>query len=328
MSLPSSVAIIGAGMAGISAARQLHEAGVTVELFDKSRGTGGRMSSKRTEYGEFDIGTQYFTARHNAFRSELESWREQGWVARWQPRLCRIDEHGIHPSEDEQHRYVGSPRMTALSRGLLGGLTLHGSVRITQLDRHDQEWILTDSDGNRYGPFTQVVVATPAPQAIPLLAAAPQLARAAEQAAMEPGWAVSISFSEPVATTIDAAFVRSGPLDWICANHSKPGRAENCNWVLQSTPEWAAAHLDTPAAEVAELLLQALGKALQTALPATRLLQAHRWLYARPAQTSDWGALAAPDIGLYACGDWCLGGRLEGAWLSGQQAAQAVLGQL
>lgn len=95
MSLPTSVAIIGAGMAGISAARVLDEAGIAVELFDKSRGTGGRMTSKRTDHGEFDIGTQYFTARHHAFRAEVESWYEQGWVARWQPRLCRIDEHGI-----------------------------------------------------------------------------------------------------------------------------------------------------------------------------------------------------------------------------------------
>ena len=326
MSLPTSVAIIGAGMAGISAARVLDEAGIAVELFDKSRGTGGRMTSKRTDHGEFDIGTQYFTARHHAFRAEVESWYEQGWVARWQPRLCRIDEHGIHPSDDEQDRYVGSPRMTALSRGLLGNLTLRGSVRITRLEQHDQGWILVDSEEGQYGPFDRVIVATPAPQAAPLLAAAPQLARAAEQMAMEPGWAVSIGFDQPLDTDVDAAFVRTGPLDWICANHSKPGRAGNCNWVLQSTPQWAQQHLDTPPAEVAGLLLHALGEALQTPLPPAQLLQAHRWLYARPAEDCDWGALAAPDLGLYACGDWCLAGRLEGAWLSGRHAAQAVLG--
>ena len=47
MSLPTSVAIIGAGMAGISAARVLDEAGIAVELFDKSRGTGGRTATPR-----------------------------------------------------------------------------------------------------------------------------------------------------------------------------------------------------------------------------------------------------------------------------------------
>ena len=95
---------------------------------------------------------------------------------------------------------------------------------------------------------------------------------------------------------------------------------------MQSTPQWAQQHLDTPPTEVAGLLLHALGEALQTPLPPAQLLQAHRWLYARPAEDCDWGALAAPDLGLYACGDWCLAGRLEGAWLSGRHAAQAVLG--
>ena len=76
-----SVAVIGAGIAGISAARHLHEAGISVDIFDKSRGSGGRMSSKRTEQGEFDVGTQYFTARNSAFRAAVEHWQEQGWVA-------------------------------------------------------------------------------------------------------------------------------------------------------------------------------------------------------------------------------------------------------
>lgn len=327
MSLPTSVAIIGAGMAGISAAHQLQEAGVAVELFDKSRGTGGRMSSKRTDHGEFDIGTQYFTARHSAFRAAVEHWHASGWVDIWQPKLYRIDAQGMQPSTDEQHRYVGSPRMTALSRALLADLPLHGSVRITTLEKQEYGWLLTDADGNHHGPFDRVVVATPAPQAVALLSAAPQLAKAAEQVGMEPGWAVSVSFAEPLDTPVEAAFVRTGPLDWICANHSKPGRGNQSNWVLQSTPQWAAAHLDTPPSEIADLLLDALGEVLQTTLPATRLVHAHRWLYARPAEDSEWGALAAPDLGLYVCGDWCLAGRLEGAWLSGRHAAHAVLGQ-
>ena len=39
-------------------------------------------------------------------------------------------------------------------------------------------------------------------------------------------------------------------------------------------------------------------------------------------------ALADTDLGLYACGDWCLSGRVEGAWLSGQEAARRLLANL
>ena len=74
-------------------------------------------------------------------------------------------------------------------------------------------------------------------------------------------------------------------------------------------------------------MVDALAQALGIALPAIRFLHAHRWLYARPADDCEWGALAAPDLNLYACGDWCQSGRLEGAWLSGREAAQVLLGK-
>ena len=57
------IAIIGTGLAGLSAAQALHAAGLPVELFDKSRGSGGRMASKRSDAGSLDLGAQYFTAR-------------------------------------------------------------------------------------------------------------------------------------------------------------------------------------------------------------------------------------------------------------------------
>jgi len=325
MSHPPSVAIIGAGMSGLSAATRLHQADLQVTLFDKSRGSGGRMSSKRTELGTFDMGTQYFTARDPAFAAAVAQWRSAGWVAEWQPRLFRYDENGLAPSSDQQQRFVGSPRMTALSRGLLGDLPLHSNTRIEQLQRSDQQWSLLDSEGKRYGPFDYVIVAIPPAQALPLIRDAAALAAPAAQTEMEPGWAVALAFSASLNLPFDAVFVRSGPLDWVAREASKPGRVEAETWVLQSSPRWANAHLDSEPQAVIGELLGALQTMLDAPLPAPTFQHAHRWLYARPAAISDWGALAAPAQGLYTCGDWCLGGRLEAAWLSGQHAAKALL---
>ena len=57
------VAVIGAGMAGLAAARTLAAAGHAVQVFDKGRGIGGRLSTRRTDYGAFDHGAQYATVR-------------------------------------------------------------------------------------------------------------------------------------------------------------------------------------------------------------------------------------------------------------------------
>jgi len=49
----------------------------------------------------------------------------------------------------------------------------------------------------------------------------------------------------------------------------------------------------------------------------------HRWLYAS-SQISPNAPCLASD-GLVVAGDWCLGGRVQGAWLSGRATAKALL---
>ncbi|MGH8406257.1 MAG: FAD-dependent oxidoreductase, partial [Pseudomonas sp.] len=67
---------------------------------------------------------------------------------------------------------------------------------------------------------------------------------------------------------------------------------------------------------------------LHSAMPAPSFTLAHRWLYARPSTSHEFGVLADADLGLYVCGDWCLSGRVEGAWLSGQEAARRLIEHL
>ncbi len=69
-------------MAGLACAQALVRSGAEVALFDKSRGVGGRMASRRvmTALGEvsFDHGAQYMTARDPGFRLQVDAWREAG----------------------------------------------------------------------------------------------------------------------------------------------------------------------------------------------------------------------------------------------------------
>ncbi|MEH6365300.1 MAG: FAD-dependent oxidoreductase, partial [Pseudomonas marincola] len=87
MTASPPIAIIGAGIAGLSAAQSLQSAGYAVQLFDKSRGSGGRMSSKRSDAGSLDLGAQYFTARDRRFVEAVQQWQARGWVSEWTPSL-------------------------------------------------------------------------------------------------------------------------------------------------------------------------------------------------------------------------------------------------
>lgn len=322
----SPIAIIGSGMAGLSAANALTAAGLAVHLFDKSRGSGGRMSSRRTEIGDLDLGAQYFTARDRRFVETVQQWQENGWLDQWKPALYQSQAGELSLSPDTQLRFIGVPRMSALTRHLLGELPITFACRITEVFRGEQHWHLQDADGQSHGPFSKVIIATPAPQATTLLSAAPKLAATVASAVIDPVWAVGLAFNKPLDTPVEGCFVQDSPLDWVSRNRSKPGRrTEPDAWVLHASSQWTRQHLDLPREAVIEQLRCAFAELIGCAVPEADFSLAHRWLYARPAHAHQWGALADADLGLYACGDWCLSGRVEGAWLSGQEVARRLL---
>lgn len=227
------IAIIGTGIAGLSAARALRDAGHVVQLFDKSRGSGGRMSSKRSDAGSLDMGAQYFTARDRRFVNEVQRWQSNGWAEQWKPQLYNFKFGQLTPSPDEQIRWVGTPRMSAITRALLDDLPVEFGCRITEVFQGKQHWNLLDADGENHGPFSHVIIATPAPQATALLAAAPKLASAAAGVKMDPTWAIALAFDKPLDTPMEGCFVQDSPLDWLARNRSKPGRDTHLDtWVL------------------------------------------------------------------------------------------------
>ncbi|MBB3103352.1 NAD(P)/FAD-dependent oxidoreductase [Azomonas macrocytogenes] len=323
------VAIIGTGMAGLTAARALDKAGIAVQLFDKSRGSGGRMASKRSEIGTLDMGTQYFTARDRNFRTAIREWQEQGWVAEWKPNLYQAREGVLSASPDEQERWVGIPHTSAITRGLLGDLPVTFSCRITEVFHGPTHWTLQDASGQGHGPFSHVIIATPAPQASALLAAVPVLASTATSATMDPVWSVALGFEKPLPTEVQGCFVQDGPLEWIERDRGKPGRDNRLDtWGLQASSNWTRKNLDLPKEAVIEQLYGVFAELIGCTVPAPAFALAHRWLYGRPAQPHEWGVLGNAGLGVYACGDWCLSGRVEGAWLSGSEAARRLLVQL
>ncbi len=323
------IAIIGTGIAGLSAARALSAAGHCVQLFDKSRGSGGRMSSKRSDAGSLDLGAQYFTARDRRFMTAVQQWQAEGCAAQWTPLLYNFHGGQLSPSPDEQVRWVGTPGMSAITRSMLGDLPVSFACRITEVFRGEQHWNLLDAEGQSYGPFSHVIIATPAPQATALLASTPKLAGAAASVKMDPTWAVALGFESPLKTPLQGCFVQDSPLDWLARNRSKPGRDSSLDtWVLHATSAWSRQHLDMPKEAVIEHLHGAFAELIGCAVPASSFSLAHRWLYARPAAAHEWGALSDPDQGIYVCGDWCLSGRVEGAWLSGQEAARRLMEHL
>lgn len=325
MTAPAPVALIGAGLAGLSCATALQHAGLAVQLFDKSRGPAGRMSTRRGDDWACDHGAQYFTARDARFRAELSRWLAAGVAAPWTPRLQVLGGLGDHHPDASIERWVGLPQMTAPARWLAAQLPLALSSTVTALRRDGAgAWQLqTAEQGWLAQPFSAVLLAMPAPQAVTLLQPhAPALAALSAQARMRGCWALMLQYAAPQQLPFDAAFVNRGPLRWIARNSSKPGRSGAETWLLHADAEWSEAHLEHAPEQVAALMLQAFA---EHGGPAPQRWSAHRWRYADSAPALDDGCAWQPDAGLGLCGDWLNGGKVEGAWLSGLKLAEALL---
>jgi hypothetical protein len=343
-----AVAVVGGGMAGLACARTLADHGWPVTVFDKGRGPGGRMATRRADAERglpdpVDHGAQYFTADDPRFRRFVDSWVEAGVAAPWDGRIVTLTDTGVEETRPRD-RFVGLPGMNGAIRHLAADLDVRFGIRVAGIAADGDAWRLSAEDGADLGRFGAVVVAVPAPQAEPLLRpVAGDLADRAAAAGMAPCWAAMARFDRPVAADLDGAFVTDdGPLAWVARNGSKPGRDGDETWVLHAGPEWSRAHLEETPDQVAPALLEAFGTALSGAglapPAAAAAVTAHRWRYARATGPFGADAWAGPDadapaarqgVGgdLVLCGDWLRGAKVQDAWLSGVAAAGRLMGR-
>lgn len=322
------VAVIGAGIAGLSCAARLAASGCRVDVFEKSRGTGGRLNTRRDHGTGFDLGAQYFTARDPHFAAQVSAWERAGAAARWDISPWLLDASGkLVPSPDDTARWVGKPSMSAITQHMAGpDVVLCTQSPIDAVERRGGLWTLYSGDSLSYEGFNALVVAVPAPQALRFLHASPALESAARSVVLEPCWSVAIGFEQPLGLDVDAVFARGQPVNWLARNSGKPGRAASPEvWVLHAAPAWSEERLEAPPEAVARHLLRWFQSAFGAGDREAAWLHAHRWRFARTMHAMPDNHRFDAEMQIGICGDWCGGGRVEGAWLSGRTLADRVM---
>ena len=340
-------AVIGAGVSGIACARTLVQAGHRVTVFEKSGGAAGRMATRETPFGTFDHGAQYFTVRDPRLQQVLalsprlcKPWSANAVrVLDAQGRLVEAARPGAEP------HWVAVPGMNALVREWAAPLLAAGHIelrtRVTGIEADalaPRRWQLqTESAGEAhhvFGGFDGVMLALPAPQALELLqagAVAPKLAKKIESVETAPCWTLMLAFpnaQQPGLTTLgpqwNAARSTHHRIAWLARESSKPGRSPTERWTVQASAAWSAEHLEDPPARAEAKLLKAFSEV--TGIRATPSHTAvHRWRYARTTRPLGRSHLWDARAGIGACGDWCIGHRVEDAFVSGLELALASI---
>ncbi len=338
--------VIGAGIAGLTAASCLNKVGKAVAVFEKARGTGGRLSSKRVAntsatdsdtFMAFDLGSASLVAGSTDFAEVLEAWHQRGAVALW------------FKDNSEQIHYVGTPRNSAVTRYLSKDLECYFSTRVTDVEYVDGLWhVFTEGSHSSQGHSSQrpqktllaishnVIIAAPPQQAIDLLPNDSRLQNSLSEVKVDAQWVMGMQTDTELANLQCLQYPDSDIIASISLESSKPGRTfgqsslANINddktdvvLQIQATADWTQKHLDSSSEQVSRKLMAELERLFQQPINALNCYS-HRWLYSRIAQSAGikqgylWDEKGLGLIGDYINNDY---EGIESAWFSGKQLA-------
>lgn len=321
----AKIAVIGAGLSGLVVARycqQQHD----VRVFEKSRGVGGRMATRRADPYQFDHGAQFFKVRTPAFRAFLQPLIEAGVVAPWHGRFVELTGAHMGPTRvwaDDPSHYVGVPGMNALGKYLAKGLRVLTQTQIVSA-AYEDGWYLCDQTQHRHGPFDWVVTTAPAPQSLALLPKDFCHHAALSAIEMLPCFSLMLGYTDMLPLSFEAALVKEADISWISVNSSKPGRSQHPTLLVHATNRWAAAHFDEDREAIAAHLLAVLHQVTSGCLPEAQHTALHGWRYANMAKSRGPRSYVDHHLRWAACGDWCVQGRVEAAFLSAQHVCDVL----
>ena len=316
-----TVAIIGAGVAGITCANLLKNNGFNPTIIEKSKSLGGRLATRKTDSGvSFDHGVQFFTARSGNFKLQLENSLSSGVIETWKPRL--LDDQ----SDEKKTRFVGVPSMDAFVRPLCNNIQIKFSQEVKSVVRVENDWLIRtvlDTSGTLY---QNVICTVPGPQVSSFLFSEEELVREITGVEIAPCWTLLLTFDRPVQLGFDAWKSDRENIVWVARDSSKPKRdkSKEC-WVVHASPKWSQNFLEIKNDQASQLLLGELSSIFGSSFSKASYKVSHRWRYAQTIRPLMKTYLCSADKSLFIGGDWCLGARVENAYESGFAIGEAFI---
>lgn len=321
-----SCVVVGAGVSGLLAARELTATGWRVVVLEKGRGVGGRMATRRLENGTFDYGAQFFTVRDERFGSLVAGWLREGVVEEWSRGFADAENRR---KEDGYPRYRGAKGMTSITAHLARGIDVRTGEYVVEVTLRDDVWEACTEAGSRVTGAALLLTA-PVPQSLALFreeGALPEGARRGlSEISYSPCLALMAVVDGPTGVPEPGGVqIKGEPLDWIGDNQTK-GISEAPAVTIHAGPEWSREHFESDEAWVAASLLAHAAEQLGIDLP-SRVAETSltRWRYSWVTQPYPEPCfVASEDPPLLFAGDAFGPSKVEGAALSGLAAADSI----
>lgn len=306
-------AIIGAGFGGLVLANILLKSGNSVTVFEKSRGVGGRMSTRYAEPFYFDHGAQCFTARRAPFKDFLLPFIQSGIVQKWQGNVISIHKNTIESRPWKEQHLVPCPNMNSLIKSLQTGVDVKLGKEVLKLEKA-KFWKVICSDFEA-GDFDHVVITAPPVQAAKLIKVAFPSIEEFPLPRLHATFALMLGYDRPFSENYIAAKIIDSKTKWLSVNSSKPQRNNQVtSLVIHAHQTWSNKFVDADLAWVEEQMLAELANRVPYNFNNPDYKSLHRWRYAILADAFKNKPFIDIGNGVSAFGDWCCGSRIENVY--------------
>jgi predicted NAD/FAD-dependent oxidoreductase len=339
------LAIVGAGMAGLSAARELRQRrpDLCITTYEKSRGVGGRVATRRRDGFVFDHGAQVIKGRDAEIDRLLHVELPTEGLRRIDLPVHVFNADGTitegDPTLNTEPSWFYASGLNQLGKLLAAGLDVRREVRIALLRREagTARWMLFDSHGAHVGTADAVLLTPPAPQTAEILARSdfdPALRDTLVQELIHVPYRRCLTLTLAYDRLIERPFYalvnvdRQHPMAWLALEHTKG--AERCPpghslLIAQMAGHFSTQLWDAPADELASAVIEIVSMMLGEDLSRPLWYDRQGWRYALPDGIARSDALNNTGTGLFFAGDYTIGlGRIHLAIKSGQEVADVI----
>ena len=321
-----NIAVIGAGLAGTTFASKMNEK-FDVKIFEKSRGVGGRMSTRKETSFIFDHGAQFFKIKTPDFKNYLSESFSQQIIQPWNFRLAYFDGQNLRKIKfikDEDKFYVGVPNMNSIVKHLSKKCNVILNTKIERIINENDKWNLYDQNKKSYGSYDLVVLSLPAQQSLKLITKKVSFYPLIEKIKMKGCFSLMVGMSEPLNLDYDAALIENEDIAWFAVNNSKPFRMNNYCLLINSSYEYASKNINTSKDKVLKHLLNISSEFINYDLSKSNMIKIHKWRYVEAKCSPKENYFIDHKEKVAACGDWFINSRVEGAFLSANELAKKI----
>ena len=293
------IAIIGAGFSGCNLYNNLKEKFEDITIFEKSRGVGGRLSTKYIEDKFIDHGTSSLIP----ITDDLKMF------------CLDLSSNGVVKAKYDE--FIPKNGINAICKFLIDEKDLIKNTKITKAQNIDNKWILEDENHNIYKDFDLLFITIPAPQILQMkIELSNEFKEKLSHIKYDSIFSLILHSNEDI--KLDKSVLYENPdIQNIINNSRKYQYKDFSSYVIHSTKEFANCVNEKTKEEICEIFLTNFDDDTKELIEKFTMIS-HLWKYAFAKTSLDMPYFLNDEKNLGICGDFFNHSNMEAALLSSE----------